>query len=251
MTRLVALLIALFTTIMPAPSSVGQTSTQPTVVDTFPHDVEAFTEGFDFFRSKLYEGTGRYGSSDLRRVDLSSGEVLRKRRIADKYFGEGIVVLGKRIFQLTWKEHTAFVYNRKTWKKIRRFTYEGEGWGLTTDGTSLIMSNGTSTIAFRDPTTFEIERTIDVKDGTDPVSSLNELEWVNGTLLANVWPTDDMVRIDPTTGAVLAHYDLSALHQQEESQGYPDVPNGIAYLPSEDRLFLTGKYWRHVYEVEL
>ncbi len=221
------------------------------VVATFPHDSDAFTQGFDFLGRALYEGTGLYGESTLRRVDLDSGEVLRKRSLDEKYFGEGITVVGKRIFQLTWKENVAFVYRRRTFKRIRRFRYRGEGWGLTHNRKRLVMSNGSDRIVFRDLQTFRITRRITVTDEGEPVTRLNELEWYRGDILANVWQTDHIVRIDPKNGDVVSRYDLAQLKSREEQEGDPDVTNGIAYLGGQDRLFVTGKRWAHVYEIEL
>ena len=219
-----------------------------TVVGKFPHDPAAYTQGFDFRRAALFEGTGLNGRSSLRRVDLETGEVLRQVDLADRFFGEGIVVLGRRIYQLTWQNGRAFVYDRRTFRRIRRFSYEGEGWGLTHDRTRLIMSDGTSTIDFRDPKTFEVTGTLDVTEDGEPVSSLNELEWVDGEIFANVYPTNDVVRIDPDTGEVTGHLDMTPLKQQEQNG---EVPNGIAYMESQDRLFVTGKLWSSVYEIEL
>ncbi len=220
-------------------------------VDRFPHDTGAFTQGLAFRGRKLFEGTGLEGRSSLRRVELQTGEVLRQADLADQYFGEGIAIYGRRIYQLTWQSGKCFVYDLKTFERVRRFSYEGEGWGLTHNGRRLIMSDGTPTIRFRDPTTFEVVREIEVTDGGEPVVNLNELEWIDGEIFANVWQTDQVVRIDPASGEVVGRLDLTALHQQEEAEGDPDVTNGIAYMKVEDRLFVTGKLWAHVYEIEL
>lgn len=219
-----------------------------TVVARFPHDPQAYTQGLDFQGTRLFEGTGLYGRSSLRRVDLETGEVLRQVNLAERFFGEGIVVRGKRIYQITWQSERGFVYDKGTFERIRGFGYAGEGWGLTHDGTRLIMSNGTSTIAFRDPATFEVLHEIEVTAGGEPVSSLNELEWVEGEIFANVYPTNDVVRIDPETGEVTGRLDLTPLKQQEPDG---EVANGIAYMAPEDRLFVTGKLWSSVYEIEL
>ena len=218
------------------------------VVDEFPHDEAAYTQGLDFQGARLFEGTGLNGRSSLRRVELDTGKILRKVDLAQKFFGEGITVLGKRIYQITWQNERAFVYDKASFRRIRRFTYEGEGWGLTHDGSRLIMSNGSSTIAFRDPKTFEVLDEIEVTDGGEPVSMLNELEWVEGEIFANVWQTDDVVRIDPDTGDVVGRLDLTALKQQQQNG---EVTNGIAYMESQDRLFVTGKLWDTIYEIEL
>lgn len=218
------------------------------VVDEFPHDPQAYTQGFDFQGRRLFEGTGLHGRSSLRRVDLESGEVLRQVDLAERHFGEGIVVLGQRIYQITWQSQRAFVYDKKTFERIRRFTYEGEGWGITHDGDRLIMSNGTSAITFRDPATFEVLDEIQVTDDGEGVPGLNELEWVDGEIFANVYPTNDVVRIDPETGEVTGHLDMTPLKEQQQDG---EVPNGIAYMEAEGRLFVTGKLWSSVYEIEL
>jgi glutamine cyclotransferase len=230
----------------PAPA---QNEASFVLIDTFPHDSGAFTQGFDFVGRKLYEGTGQYGESDLRRVILGTGKVKRKKEKNEKYFGEGVTVFKNRIYQLTWREHTTFVYAVDSWRVVKRFTYEGEGWGLTHDRRHLVMSNGTNEIVFRDPDDFEVKRRIEVMDGGEAVTGLNELEWVKGQILANVWPTDRVVRIDPANGDVTGSYNLSSLRAKESEDA--DVTNGIAYMSGSDRLFVTGKYWAHVYEVVL
>ena len=221
------------------------------LVATFPHDSEAFTEGLDFRGARLYEGTGQYGASDLRRVDLETGDVKRKKALSSKFFGEGVTQFKDRVYQLTWQENTAFVYDLQTWKRIKTFEYEGEGWGLTHNKRRLIMSNGSDQIVYRDPSTFKITKRIGVTEGGKAVQSLNELEWVKGQILANVWPNDDVVRIDPGTGNVTDRYSLKSLKDRERQSGDPAETNGIAYMTEQDRLFVTGKYWAHVYEIKL
>jgi glutamine cyclotransferase len=218
------------------------------VVGEFPHDPEAYTQGLDFQGTRLYEGTGLNGRSSLRRVDLETGDVLKRVELAERYFGEGIVVVGRRIYQLTWQNGRAFVYDRRTFRRVRRFSYKGEGWGLTHDGRRLVMSDGSSTIEFRDPATFKVLGQIEVTEDGQPVDMLNELEWVEGEIFANVWQTNDVVRIDPATGEVTGKLDLTALEQQQQEG---EVTNGIAYMESEDRLFVTGKLWDAIYEIEL
>lgn len=220
-------------------------------VDKFPHDPGAFTQGLDFKGTRLFEGTGLEGRSSLREVDLETGEVERRVDLADNLFGEGITILGRRVYQITWQNGKCFVYDLKTFRRVRRFGYEGEGWGLTHNGRRLVMSDGTNVIRFRDPQTFEVTREIEVTDDGEPVDLLNELEWIDGEIFANVWTTDLVVRIDPATGDVTGRLDLSALKQQEEAEGSPDVTNGIAYMEAEDRLFVTGKLWSNVYEIQL
>ena len=229
----------------------GQQPTGYVVVDEFDHDPEAFTQGLDFKGESLFESTGLNGQSTLRKVDLESGRVLRQIDVADRHFAEGITVLGKRIFQITWKSEVAFVYRPSTFKRIDRFPYKGEGWGLTHDGEHLIMSDGSSIIRFRDPKTFKVVRRLPVTDGGQPVEQLNELEWIDGEIFANVWQTADVVRIDPSTGEVTGRLDLGPLWEMEKAEGEPDVPNGIAYLTGQDRLFVTGKNWAHLYEIRL
>lgn len=243
---LAVLLLATFGTATSAQESQGYV-----MVARFPHDPGAFTQGLAFRGAALFEGTGLNGRSSLRRVDLATGRVLRRVNLADKHFGEGITVLGDKVFQLTWRSGLAFVYRATTFRRVRRFTYRGEGWGLTNDGRRLIMSDGTSVLQFRNPRTFAITRRMEVTDEGAPVQRLNELEWINGEIFANVFPSDDVVRINPRTGQVTGRLNLRALRALEEAQGNPDVTNGIAYLKSQDRLFVTGKWWAHVYEIRL
>jgi glutamine cyclotransferase len=217
------------------------------ILHTYPHDAGAFTEGLVYTDSVLYESTGMYyGASSLREVDLETGQVLQIRELADKYFGEGIVVLTSTIVQLTWQNHRAFVYDRDTFSETGIFTYTTEGWGLTSDGQHLIMSDGSSILFFRDPGTFSQTGQIQVRDGTTPVTRLNELEYIHGEVYANVWLTDRIVRIDPTTGQVRAWIDLAGLRPPGA-----EVLNGIAYDEIGERLFVTGKYWPYLYEIAL
>jgi glutaminyl-peptide cyclotransferase len=222
-----------------------------TVVAEWPHDPGAFTEGFTWEAGKLYEGTGLNGESELRRVDLETGAIKASNELSEEYFGEGVGVIGDRIYQVTWQENTAFVYDRDSFKLLRTHRYKGEGWGLTDHNGRLIMSNGTDVIRFRNPKTFRSVRRIRVTENGQPLGSLNELEWVKGEIWANVWPTDRIVRIDPDNGNVVGWLDLGPLQEAEREKGQTDVPNGIAYLKSQDRLFVTGKWWDTVYEIEL
>ena len=222
------------------------------VVATYPHDPEAFTEGLAFRKGRLFEGTGLERYSKLRRVALRTGEVKRERALADRYFGEGITLIGKQVFQLTWLSKRGWVYDVATFERKRRFTYDTEGWGLTDHGRELVMSDGTDVIRFRDPETFQVTREIHVTQDGSSVSGLNELEWVEGEIFANVFPGDDVVRIDPATGEVTGRFNLTPLHEEEQAQNCgSDVTNGIAYMQSQARLFVTGKYWCHVYEIRL
>jgi glutamine cyclotransferase len=225
-------------------------------VATFPHDPEAFTEGLAFRNGIVFEGTG--DESWLRKQTLS-GEIRRQRTLASRYFGEGVTVVGDRVFQLTWTSERAFVYDAKTLKRIRTIDYNQdderteEGWGLADNGRRLAMSDGTDVIRFRKPRTFEVTREMKVTENGSSVSSLNELEWIGNEIFANVFPSDEVVRIDARTGEVTDRFSLAALHEKDaEGEGcHPEVANGIAYLESEQRFFVTGKYWCHIYEIVL
>jgi len=221
------------------------------VVQEYAHDPKAFTQGLVWHEGRMFEGTGQYGQSSIRETELQTGRVLRKRDLPKQYFGEGIVLLGDKLFQITWEEHVAFVYDWKTFAPKGEFKYDGAGWGLATDGTSLIMSNGSSALAFRDPATFAVTKSITVTENGQPVSKLNELEWVKGEIWANVWESDQIARIDPATGQIRGWIDLAGLLPQTDRSGKEDVLNGIAYDAKEDRLFVTGKLWPKLYEIRL
>lgn len=221
------------------------------VVEAFPHDPAAFTQGLIYLDGRLYEGTGKNGTSWLRLVDLETGEVRQQIDLAEEYFGEGIAIFDDRIYQLTWVSEVAFVYERETFEKVGTFAYDGEGWGLTKDDTHLIMSNGSNRIVFRDPETFRIVREIQVSDGYLPVSLLNELEWIEGEIWANVLRTDWIVRIDPDSGNVVGWINLTGLLDRDGGNGEFGVLNGIAYDAETGRVFVTGKYWPTLFEIEL
>ncbi|MBI4748076.1 MAG: glutaminyl-peptide cyclotransferase [Acidobacteria bacterium] len=234
-----------------------QSSTIPTygyeVVNTYPHDTQAFTQGLFFFRNKMYESTGLNGRSSLRFVELKTGTIRKKIDVEPQYFAEGMTVIGNQIFQLTWLSEKGFVYERKTMKLIKEFSYTGEGWGLTFDGTSLILSDGTNAIRFLDPETFEVKRTIHVFANNTPgapLRNLNELEYIEGEIFANIWLTDQIVRIDPETGKILGMIDLKNLLTPQE-RASSDVLNGIAYDTRKKRLFVTGKFWPKLFEIKL
>jgi glutamine cyclotransferase len=249
--------VVLVTLLHPHLSPARAQSLDYVVVGTFPHDPEAFTEGLAFSKGLLFEGTGDV--SWLRKQVLETGEVKRQRNLATRHFGEGVTVIGDRVFQLTWTSERAFVYDKGTFERIRTFNYNEddrrteEGWGLADNGAQLAMSDGTDMIRFRSPRTFEVTREISVTENGDPVSSLNELEWIGDEIFANVFPGDDVVRIDAYTGEVTDRFSLAALHQQDsQEQGCgQEVTNGIAYLQSQGRFFVTGKYWCHIYEIQL
>lgn len=222
-----------------------------TVRHIYPHDPHAFTEGLFFLNGEFFESTGIPGQSDVRRVRLSDGVILQSKAIDPKLFGEGIVNWGDEIVSLTWQDHVGFRWDRKSLTRTKRFRYPGEGWALTQDGKHLIMSDGTSSLRVLDPETFRELRRIPVTADGAPVDNLNELEWVKGEIYANIWQTTRIARIDPATGHVKAWIDLSALPETRGGGNLDAVANGIAYDPAHDRLFVTGKYWPHLYEVSL
>jgi glutamine cyclotransferase len=217
----------------------------------YPHDRAAFTEGLAIDAGMLYEGTGLNGQSELRRVDLATGTVLQRCTLPATYFGEGITVAGDKIYQLTYITHTGFVYDKNSFALLQTFSYPTEGWGLTDDGQRLIMSDGTATLRFLDPDTLQQTGQIEVHDDNGPVEQLNELEFVRGEIYANVWQTERLVRIDPQTGQVRAWIDLSGLLAPADRDPPVDVLNGIAYDAERDRLFVTGKFWPKIFEIEL
>lgn len=221
------------------------------VVNSYPHDPQAFTQGLAIADGQFYEGTGLNGKSSLRRVDLETGKVLQRYDLDPAYFGEGITIVGERILQLTWQSNVGFVYDRESFEPQQQWTYQTEGWGLTHDGTHLIMSDGTATLRLLDPTTFAEIGRVDVFDNNGPVARLNELEYINGEIWANVWQTDRIARIDPQVGRVVGWIDLSGLLSQEDKREPVDVLNGIAYDPINNRLFVTGKLWPKLFEIEV
>jgi len=221
------------------------------IVNTYPHDRNAFTQGLVFEDGVLYEGTGGYGGSTLRRVELETGDILQIRELSDQFFGEGTTIDGDRIIQLTWQSHIGFVYDKDSFELLQEFTYSTEGWGITHDGTRLIMSDGTSTLHFLDPQTFEEIGQVEVFDNDGPVTRLNELEYVQGEIYANVWQTDRIARIAPGTGRVVGWIDLGGLLSAEDRSQPVDVLNGIAYDADNGRLFVTGKLWPKLFEIEL
>ena len=213
------------------------------VIRTFPHDPRAFTQGLVFHNGFLYEGTGLKGRSSLRKVRLETGEVVQEVDLAPEFFGEGITILKNEIVQLTWQSQIGFVYNLSDFHLLRQFSYSGEGWGLTTDGHEIFMSNGTSEIRVLDPSTLTEKRHFTVHDGTTRIDELNELEFVDGELFANIWQTDRIARISPRTGEVVGWIDLKGLLSPVYRLESGAVLNGIAYDSERKRLFVTGKLW--------
>lgn len=215
-----------------------------------PHDPEAFTQGLAWHEGQLYEGTGQRGESSLRRVELESGEVLQRHDMDARHFGEGVTVVGDRIYQLTWRAGEGFVHDRDSFEVVDSFSYDTEGWGLAYDGEHLVMSDGSATLYFLEPGSFEVVATTQVVDVDTPITHLNELEYVDGALYANVWKTDYVVRIDPATGEVTAWIDLAGLRPEGAALGEQDVLNGVAWAPERGTFLVTGKRWPVLYEVE-
>lgn len=220
------------------------------VVNSYPHDPQAFTQGLVIDDGVLYEGTGLEGRSTLRTVNLESGAVLKRYDLPATVFGEGITVLGDRIFQLTWQSGIGYVYRKSDFSLLQTWNYAHEGWGITDDDTRLIVSDGTATIRFLDPATLQTTSQITVSDERGLVTNLNELEYIRGEIYANIWQTDRIARIDPASGKVLGWLDLSGLLPTEDRQQQVDVLNGIAYDAANDRLFVTGKWWPKLFEIE-
>ena len=221
------------------------------VVNTYPHDPNAFTQGLVFEDGVLYEGTGLRGRSTLRVVELETGDILQIRELPAQFFGEGVTIYGNRIIQLTWQSNVGFVYDKESFELLQEFNYPTEGWGITHDGERLIMSDGTSTLRFLDPETYEEVHRVEVLDRGSPVTRLNELEYVQGIIYANVWQTDRIAMIAPSTGQVVGWIDLEGLLGEEDRIQRVDVLNGIAYDAEDDRLFVTGKWWPKLFEIEL
>ena len=234
---------------IPPNSQVKSCSYQ--IVKTYPHDDNAFTQGLVYFDGDLYEGTGLNGHSSLRRVELETGKVLQKIDLESKYFGEGITLFEDKLIQLTWKSQIGFVYDRESFEKLQEFTYPTEGWGLTHDGQNLIMSDGSNNLFFLDPETFEEVKRISVSERNEPVEKLNELEYIKGEIYANVWMSDRIARISTTTGQILGWIDLSGLLHPALAANRDAVLNGIAYDPENDRVFVTGKLWSNLFEIEI
>jgi len=221
------------------------------VARVYPHDPRAFTQGIEYRDGALYEGTGLNGQSTLRKVELATGKVLQQVAVPPEYFGEGITTWGETILQLTWQSQLGFVYDRNTFKQLRTFKYMGEGWGLTHNADAIIMSDGSASLRFFDPKTLTETRRLLVTDAGIVIRDLNELEWVNGEIYANVWQTNFIARISPATGRVLGWINLTGLLTPEDQQRGADVLNGIAYDTAARRLFVTGKLWPKLFEIRV
>ncbi len=221
------------------------------VINRYPHDPHGFTQGLVFKDGFLFEGTGLRGRSSLRKVDLVTGRILQYRNLPAHFFGEGVTVYHDKLIQLTWRAHQGFVYDKDTFQLLGTFHYPTEGWGITHNGEHLIMSDGTSILYFLDPETYKEKRRIEVRDLGGPVSNLNELEYVQGLILANIWKTDMIAQISPDTGDIVGWIDLKGLLSPEDRVQRVDVLNGIAYDQGNDRLFVTGKLWPRLFEIKL
>jgi glutaminyl-peptide cyclotransferase len=221
----------------------------PRVVARYPHDANAFTHGLLFHAGKLYESTGLRRESTLRRVDIATGRVEQRHELDARYFAEGLTLVDDRLYQLTWELGTAFVYAVDDFRQLDSFRYAGEGWGLAFDGEQLIMSDGTPTLRFIDPDDFSLRRTVTVTDNGVPQIYLNELEYIDGEVWANIWHDDRVARIDPADGHIVGWIDLSGLYPAAQRPGEA-VVNGIAWDPESDRIFVTGKLWPAIFEVE-
>jgi glutaminyl-peptide cyclotransferase len=221
------------------------------IVRQIPHDPSFWTQGLVFDGGFLYEGTGEYGNSGIFKIAPSTGQVLQSRTLESDYFGEGITIFENRLIQLTWKSRVGFVYDKDTFALLKTFSYSTEGWGLTHNGRELILSDGTDTLSFLDPQTFAVTHQLKVTAAGRPVTQLNELEFVSGKILANLWQSDRIAQIDPETGAVLAWIDLAGLLGTTAADEPVDVLNGIAWNPATGRLLVTGKLWPTLFEIEL
>lgn len=221
------------------------------VVAKYPHSIESYTEGFFYLDGVFYEGTGRTGQSAVMSYDPKTGNVVMRHDLPPEYFGEGIVDWGPYILEWTWKSHICFVYDRLTLQPVTQFNYDGEGWGMTRTSTELITSDGSATLRFRDPNTFQETRHILVKDGGKLIDNLNELEFIKGEIYANIWHSDRIARISPQDGHVIAWIDLTGLLPPDQKMDAEAVLNGIAYDSQHDRLFVTGKEWPTIFEIKI
>jgi glutamine cyclotransferase len=253
--QVVSALALVVVTVLPTRAQKMQSHPVPEygfkVLHVYPHDPQAFTQGLVYHKGFFYEGTGIKGKSSLRKVKLETGEVVQRFDISPSYFGEGIAILGNRIIQLTWTSHKAFVYNLSDFQLIGQFPYEGEGWGLASDGVDLYLSDGSAQIRVLDGKTYKEKRRITVHDGETPVTELNELEIVNGQIFANIWHSDRIARISPKTGQVVGWIDLSGLLSPMYKLDKEAVLNGIAWDAAGKRLFVTGKLWPQIFEIQL
>jgi glutamine cyclotransferase len=230
------------------------------VVNTFKHDAQAFTQGLVFHNGFLYESTGQHGKSTLRKVRLEDGDVVKRHKLDREYFAEGMTILNDKIYQITWQEDTCFVYDVNSFEPVGKIRYTGEGWGLTNDGTNLIMSDGSHILKFVEPANFRTVRSVTVTHDTKPLYQINELEFVKGEIWANVWHSEKpdilgkpntIARIDPSTGKVVGWIDLNNISPEDVARDEENTLNGIAYDAATDRIFVTGKQWRKLFEIKI
>lgn len=222
------------------------------IVKTYPHDTSSFTQGLIFYKGELYEGTGEYGRSHLLKVGLNDGKIQKSATLDAKFFGEGVTILKDTIYQLTWQEKVVFAYTLPDFKKVKEFTIDTEGWGITTNGQELIVSDGSSNLYYYNPSTFQLLRTQSVTENGSLSFNLNELEYIDGYIYANQWQAPYILKIDPGSGAIVAKVDLTDIWKRVKAKDpVADVPNGIAYDTSSKKIYITGKKWPELYEIEL
>ncbi len=232
-----------------ASQAAGAPVLRPKITGFFPHDASAFCQGLIYLNGYLYESTGLHGQSSIRKVELETGKVVKQERLSSMLFGEGLAAYNQVLYQLTWKSRLGLIWFRESFRLLRNFQYNTEGWGLTYDGKDMILSDGSDHLYFHDPATFAVRRTIAVRDKNRPVTMLNELEWIEGLVFANVWTTDSIIVIEPRSGTVKAWIDCSGFLSPSERKG-ADALNGIAFDPGKRRLFLTGKNWPRLFEID-
>jgi glutamine cyclotransferase len=229
-----------------APKSIGYS-----IVGTYPHDTSSFTQGLIVYNGAMYEGTGNYEHSKLMKVDLKTGKIERSISLAKEYFGEGITILRDTVYQLTWQNKVVFVYTLKDFKKIKEFKIDTEGWGITTDGKELIVSDGTSSLYFYNPADFQLIRKVTITEAGSLAFNLNELEYIDGFVYANQWQAPYILKIDPVTGLIVAKSDLNEVWSRVKAKDpHADVPNGIAYDSAAKKIYVTGKLWPELYEIQ-
>ncbi len=221
------------------------------VVNTFPHNTESFTQGLYIEDGILYESTGLNGKSAVKKIDPKTGKVIKSRDMQDKFFGEGLTIVDDKIYQITWRSKTGFVYDKESLEVLRTFSYKTQGWGITYDGKYLIISDGSDILYFMDPNSFVVVGNLEVYNKNGKVTKLNELEYINGEIYANIWGKDLIARIDPKTGYVKSWIDLTGILSKEDRKGKEDVLNGIAYDPENDTLLVTGKFWPKMFEIKV
>lgn len=222
------------------------------IIKTYPHDTSSYTQGLQIYKGNLYEGTGNYGFSKLLKVNLATGEILQSISLPKEYFGEGITILNDTIYQLTWKEKKVFVYTLKDFKKVKTFDANIEGWGLTNDGKNLIVSTGSSDLSYYDPSNFSLLKKITVTESGNPTFNINELEYIDGYIYANQYQLPYILKIDPASGKIVAKADLTSMWEKIKAiDPEADVPNGIAYDAATKKMYITGKWWPTLFEIQL